>query len=821
MLQISDKPGSPYNFLDHSLHIPFTLQDIMLKAQTSINESGYYEVYINFLKTGGFAHQCWDNIQKDGVSKSIQSSQADFTIPIELYDKKTYCILQWYFKSPTSEEITFSFKANDAAKIWIKDDIHIALTVFCCETTTYKATFIQGNHYFFKVELQNTIGDGYFEVKWSSLSNPISSLSSSNLFGFTQALSNKSWSITPDSQKLTINQNIEENKVTYCPENCASCDILLDGTHKCITCTTEKYKISNWQCVCGDEYYLNPDSKQCESCPSLCNKCTYVTNSFICEECKENSVMNVGACECMSSYYKTAYDSCAPCDPLCISCDGPSLCSQCKENTSNDSGVCNCNPSFYRNYDDTCSICPEASITCELDVENVIHTSCIGNLKIINDECRCETGKVLDYSQWNCIDCPDLCSSCIVESGTYICEECVSNASQDGLGGCVCDEGYLGFSQYCKACSSNCMLCSDDFSCIECEYGYKLNAQACVCDEDEFYLRKGECLITKLELNIASLTNQISLEFSKILKHSLQSDELGFSVDSPDYSGSITFELSETVVNMNYDLLLKSSIPVQSTLSFILTFSEEVQDKYDNMLDPLVYHVSAELSIDEEHIYDPNQEESEDNQNKSDTTNDEIETKEMEDTTKTASGISLAIGSGISALNMHAEGIWMMINTLQIFSFMPLYSINIPPKMKGVCQGLLKLNIFPNFFSDYFIEREGPYYSKRTQDFGYTTSQFLLNAGKIMTFFFFNLATYALLKVLFFTLNAKISNERVKKIFKFIIRLFEWNYFVRFWIQAYLELTITAFINILKPSFTSNLLILNFASALIVFVIIM
>ena len=100
-----------------------------------------------------------------------------------------------------------------------------------------------------------------------------------------------------------------------CPSNCTkscknstTCNLCFD--EKCISCINlnpqsclecdENYQLTNNSCEkCPQSSYYELISKQCKACPNLCKSCQ---NNLNCHECKENSSIVKGICECIQGY---------------------------------------------------------------------------------------------------------------------------------------------------------------------------------------------------------------------------------------------------------------------------------------------------------------------------------------------------------------------------------------------------------------------------------------------------------------------------------------------------------------------------------------
>lgn len=332
--------------------------------------------------------------------------------------------------------------------------------------------------------------------------------------------------------------------ISYCHsseralESCQSSEYLNDNG-KCYPCglNCEECESSTKCSKCYLFNFLDKESRQCFSCPFTCLECDsyqYCTSCVIgeplngvCQACGDNCLECTldGCKECIIGYYLKDQE-CLSCSAGCNLCDNENKCIQCDTlfklvdgkcvyfgNCQNFDGV-ECLECYSDSYLDNgkCHFCNSNCISCKS-----------------KDECtECYEGYL---NNGKCISCPDNCYNCDNEGClgcvfNYYAEDKVCKACKEECGSCLnadvcesCAYGYFEKDGKCEKCTvSNCMSCgnSEDSenseTCIFCEYSYALmdgkctkcpeNCLACseetVCDNCEYgWLKTGEgkCII--------------------------------------------------------------------------------------------------------------------------------------------------------------------------------------------------------------------------------------------------------------------------------------------------------------------------------------
>ena len=159
----------------------------------------------------------------------------------------------------------------------------------------------------------------------------------------------------------------------------------------------------------------------------------------------------------------------------------------------------------------------------------------------------------------------------------------------------------------------------------------------------------------------------------------------------------------------------------------------------------------------------------------------------------TKAAVTSSIGASIMS---NPSAAWALLNTIQILIFLPLGTTSLSPTMIAFFDSFSGYNLIPNSFSFFIGDQDmnEPYYEARR--YGISTSVFLINFGLILGPFILGILIWPFIKLI-----SKLQLGKISKIAENKLKSYKYNYFIRFWIQAYLEAGIYAIINIheVKP----------------------
>lgn len=296
-----------------------------------------------------------------------------------------------------------------------------------------------------------------------------------------------------------------------CSSRCRSCTG--STATQCSTCYSDAHVDSTGACVCDANYAFDSTAQNCMEivCHPTCKTCVGTTSSS-CTSCHENATLSpLGACGCDVGYYQTSAQTCAACDPTCLSCSGTSThCTACPGNLALDSNACKC--ADGSNFDPYIQFCISALVICHNDCATCSGdasdecTSCTDHADLIEGSCECSDKYEAVYieNKLTCAyDCDPTCEEC---SGPYntLCTQCVDPAMELTDGVCTCPQRYSfsatlhkcqqDFLCYplCASCSGpnpvDCLSCPANFDHLangrcSCSQGYYLNYKVCAqCD---------------------------------------------------------------------------------------------------------------------------------------------------------------------------------------------------------------------------------------------------------------------------------------------------------------------------------------------------
>ncbi|KAL4482845.1 hypothetical protein ABPG74_018871 [Tetrahymena malaccensis] len=278
---------------------------------------------------------------------------------------------------------------------------------------------------------------------------------------------------------------------------CWNCDV-----QNCFSCAKQNQKCTS----CKEGYVLKNNA--CTKCPLRnCSKCTYDSDKdqIICNKCDEGFYWVKDACveQCPDGYHLTQNgciqcpsgtfylnQSCVECSKFCQKCTGPhpSQCQSCSDGFIFEEGKgCSLNdfdlePSFKAKKfkDPRTNTLKECNFSCDECVDSSdLCIKCNPILKYYvkeGDKQRCYNRCPLYYEpkQTNSNPVTDFIECVISQSYTsdlYAADQIKNEAKSR----CPKQSYWNVQTKICNKCTNNCINCSDDSSCIECEPTYYWN----------------------------------------------------------------------------------------------------------------------------------------------------------------------------------------------------------------------------------------------------------------------------------------------------------------------------------------------------------
>jgi hypothetical protein len=169
---------------------------------------------------------------------------------------------------------------------------------------------------------------------------------------------------------------------------------------------------------------------------------------------------------------------------------------------------------------------------------------------------------------------------------------------------------------------------------------------------------------------------------------------------------------------------------------------------------------------------------------------------------------------GISLMSNPASA-WILVNTLQLISYLPISSNFMTTNIKNFCTALAGFNILPNPISYMFDEDASDPPNDDLQSAGIETSVFWVNAGQ-------NASVLILMIILcpFIVMLSKVPLTEMSLKLQRILKNYRYGLFLRYWIQAYLDLAIFALVQMMASINIPGQGYFNLGSATVVMIIV-
>ncbi|CAG9335196.1 unnamed protein product [Blepharisma stoltei] len=443
---------------------------------------------------------------------------------------------------------------------------------------------------------------------------------------------------------------------------------------------------------------------------------------------------------------------------------------------------------------ESCSVCPTTQI-------------CIPNCKIneywsgpsYNACYKCNIKCKSSCRDWRsaCSLCGDLlCDNCI-DYSSIGCVSCKENAINHDS--CICDINYVldpsnnntcipvkdggfrGSDGKLYSCPNLCTHCESLTKCNSCVENASLKNELCYCDLS--YNGTKNCTLVTFSASLTVLSdNSLYLIFSESLANSLTVNDFTITIEK---QGEASFKM-ENVNNTCYYISLNIVEAVSKGTLAILKFLNltEVRSVSNGILNSSVMSVS--LNSYDPQPYSP-----------------AIAAISSQATAAVQTAISGAVV--MSVANPSPSSLWSMMNSLQILSYLTLSGIPFSSKMSTFLINLNSFNLFPNAFSYIIDKNEGNTPYSQAKEFGYDSDLILITTGNDFTLI---MASLLILPIIWFF--SQCSYRWLGKKFMKTIKAYQFAFYLRFWIQCYLELGAAASIGLATLGLNNITQITNF-----------
>ncbi|OMJ67888.1 hypothetical protein SteCoe_34826 [Stentor coeruleus] len=551
-----------------------------------------------------------------------------------------------------------------------------------------------------------------------------------------------------NSRYYGISPYIEVDSCLECYQECSACN----DSSKCTTCISlNAHADTEIGCKCDIGYYGIAPLNSISSCKKCYDDCYNCTSEFNCVECISSNShpdFEIG-CICNDGYYNTSSliheDSCIKCYEECSECVEKSKCTKCisKNTELNLDGNCMCIQGYYNETSlksvNSCKKCHEDCLTCNSYPLCII---CKDNNFIISKQggCECNAGLFKNLDNL-CEPCNDTCKTC---ESRIKCLECKDNLSIPS-----------DITSYCIKCPDLCSGCKSNYECVSCIENATLKNNLCFCDKG-YTNSSSSCVIKYFTASMSiSSKNNIKINFSEPLANSLIQDDFLLEILN------ITFSFSLYISNPSSYLLIPKfteNIPINTKFS-IKIIKNQIFSTKDSQLENKDFEgVLNELEVI---VLNPN-------------------IQVIVETSKASSQIAVSSSLGMSITSNPAAA-WAMINTIQLITYLPLNNNPLTAGIKKFCVSIGKYNIVPSPMHAFFNANSSSEPYSEAKIYGFKTSVFWINFGPSTV-----ILVVSILLIPYIYLASKIKmSEKMK--FDKLLSSYKYGFFLRFWIQSYLD----------------------------------
>ncbi|CAG9335206.1 unnamed protein product [Blepharisma stoltei] len=380
----------------------------------------------------------------------------------------------------------------------------------------------------------------------------------------------------------------------------------------------------------------------------------------------------------------------------------------------------------------------------------------------------CDFNSFYDGSSFK--KCLDSCQNgCVRADSCNICDSelCLKCSSFDSKSCFLCVENRLGNS--CSFCTD--LLCdtcnSSSNGCKACKPNASVQNNSCACNSG--YNGTTACKYVPFSVDLLIFSNDsLSLDFSDPLQYALSNDSFKISIENdPKFSWSL-----ELVNTTYYSIQTIFNEKIEEYTIINITFFDltKVKSIYNGILSSST--ISSRLNK-----YDPAS----------------YSLAMTEITSQISSAVQGAVIGSIAAsfVNPNPSSLWSFLSCLQILSYLSLSGIPFSEKMNKFLSNLNSFSLFPNVFEYLINEKEGSKAYDNAINFGYNTDLILLNQGDD-----FSIAAASVLFIPLVLYLANCSYRMVGKKFQKMYQNYKYAFYIRFWIQCFLELGTAAYVGL-------------------------
>ena len=391
----------------------------------------------------------------------------------------------------------------------------------------------------------------------------------------------------------------------------------------------------------------------------------------------------------------------------------------------------------------------------------------------------CSANSYYSETTKQCVQCPSSCTSgCLNSQSCGLCVDqyCVSCSSFSPNSCTQCSSGYMVQNSLCVACNYSsyydsasascipcqglCDSCSSNVVCITCVPNSALaNDYSCQCMQGYSGDNCGRNLFNAT-LSVDQ-ENNLTVTFSEALGQNLVSSEVAVAVNSSQVSFSI-FTISTSV----YKIVLGTTQAITGNTKVQVVFVTAIVSAANSLLSTTT--LSSNLFASE---------------TAATVQATKVKAAAAKATAKTGTTAGSAVSLALSLMNFSPASIFDFLNTAEILYSAYLLNIEMPLVLSEFLMGLRSgvLSNFPNAFTYIISQSKGVPLNSKMQAYGYNTNLMILNSGPYMTV----LSVGLIMLVICLLLGLK---PWCKNKLKRVIKYYRYGFFLRFWVQTFLEI---------------------------------
>jgi len=430
---------------------------------------------------------------------------------------------------------------------------------------------------------------------------------------------------------------------------------------------------------------------------------------------------------------------------------------------STDCNTCNSECTKGCVNDQSCNLCADQLCKVCSEFQTWTCSECVLNAR--GSPCECQEGYFAEVSQ--CTECHYSCKTCNGPNKNN-CTSC-ENSYLKSDGTChFCSDGTYLDQTTCVNCPQLCATCTDQSNCLTCvENGFLNSNNTCECGIG-FQKNQSSCVENYFHASVeVSQNNKLTLSFTEDLQKNLSTSDYRILIEDLDFTVGMERKNNRTLM---IDLVTEEKIPQDKPFTLEFYNSSAIVSTNKEVL----YEESLKGTLNE---YDPYS----------------GKTKQAIKVSEAATLIVLGIALAASFLNPNPAGLWSVVNTLQILSYIPIAAYSLSPMLYGFFRAMKDIIPVPNVFEYILDGNSFKNQHKSSYDYGLESSYIFLTTGESLT-----MLLGVLLLLPFIWMFSKCGFRRIRRFFAKTLREYRYGVMVRFWIEAFLEVCVGCTIQLLN-----------------------